>query len=433
MADLVPKPTEPLQPSQPDTWSFSSTVLLTKNKRPSSVLVWSLAGGSALVALWAVVAPLPETIAVQGKLQPGDAVKPIEAAVPGVVSAVLVKDGQAVQAGTPLIRFDQREAQAKLLAAKENRDRLANENAIYQAILGELPASGLTANQRQQLINQRQQVLGENRAAREELERSRARINGLRKALTTAVGIAQRYRSLSGTGATSQLQLLEAQAKVDQLRSDLQAEQRESARLQAQASATISGNDAELRSKIETNLRQIAELDQQISATKVLLSNITLRAPSAGLVFDVSVGPGSVVLGKGEKPLLKIVPQNNLQAKVYIPNSAIGFLREGQKAQISLTSFPAADYGRIPASVLRIGSDALTPEEQTRVLGTDSSGLYFPAILQLKRQSLQSGRSSIPLQSGMSLTADVHLRDRRFISLLTGMFEDQRRGLERIR
>ena len=144
------------------------------------------------------------------------------------------------------------------------------------------------------------------------------------------------------------------------------------------------------------------------------------------------VGIG-VVAGKQEKPLLKIVPQNNLQAKVYVPNNAIGFLRPGQSAQISLTSFPAADYGRLCAKVLRIGADALTPQEQTRVLGTTASGLYLPAVLQLQRQTPQTGRTSIPLQAGMSLTADIHLRDRRFISVITGLLEDQRRGLERMR
>mgnify|MGYP006280383883 FL=1 len=130
---------------------------------------------------------------------------------------------------------------------------------------------------------------------------------------------------------------------------------------------------------------------------------------------------------------MKIVPQKNLQAKVYIPNSAIGFLRPGQDAQIALTAFPAADYGRIPARVIRIGSDALTSEEQSRVLGTNAQGLYFPAVLQLSRQTLNRGKGGVPLQAGMSLTADIHLRDRRFISVITGMLEDQRRGLERMR
>ena len=414
-------------------WSFNQPVFLTKTKRQSSVLVWTLVGGTAAVVVWALLAPLPETIAVSGKLQPVSSVKEIEASVPGVVESVLVKEGQQVPAGAPLIRFDQRDAEAKLQAAQDIRTGLANENAIYRSILGEIPSSGLTPNQRLQLETKRQQVQGQNKAAREELARSRATLAGLRQSLSTATNIADRYRALVVSGATSQLQLLEAQSKIDNLKSQIEAEQRESARLQAQAQATITGNETDLRGKIEANLRQIADLDKQISEARVLLSNIVLRAPSAGLVFDVNVGRGSVVQGAGLKPLLKIIPQDNLQAKVYIPSDSIGFVHPGQRADISLASFNASDYGRLPAKVLRVGSDALTAEEQARVLGTQSSGLYFPAVLQLQSQQLKLGSLSVPLQAGMSLTADIHLRDRRFIAVIGGRLESQRRALERMR
>lgn len=424
---------QPGPPAASEPWSFNQPVLLRKTKRNSTVLAWTLVGGTFAVGLWAMFAPLPETIGVQGKLQPISAVKEIEAPVPGVVDTVLVQDGQQVHAGTPLIRFDQRDANAKLQAASAIRARLVNENAIYKVILGEVPAAGLTANQKRQLITKQKQVQGQNRAAREDLARSKAKISGLRQSLITANNIAERYRSLATFGAASQLQLLEAQAKVDDLHSEIETEERNVARLDANAQATISGNEAELRKLIEANLRTIADLDKQISEAKVLISNIELRAPAAGLVFDVSVSRGSVVSGKEAKPLLKIIPKGNLQAKVYIPNRAIGFVHPGQQADISLTSFSASDYGRLPAKVLLVGSDALTPDEQTRVLGTNESGLYFPAVLKLQSQYLELGTLQVPLQAGMSLTADIHLRNRTFISVIIGRLENQRRALERMR
>ena len=166
----------------------------------------------------------------------------------------------------------------------------------------------------------------------------------------------------------------------------------------------------------------------------MLLSNITITAPLDGLVFDLSVSRGSVVKTQGElKPLLKLIPQDQLLAKVYLPNSAIGFIQPGQRADVALTSFPRDEYGFVPATVKRIGSDALTPEEQQRVLGTQAKGLYFPTILELQRQSLVAGQRNVPLQAGMSLTADIFLRERRFISTITGGLENRLRGLERMR
>ena len=169
-----------------------------------------------------------------------------------------------------------------------------------------------------------------------------------------------------------------------------------------------------LRKEIEANLNRIASLDTEIRKTEVLLSRISVQAPISGLVFDLSVSRGDVVPGgRGVKPLLQIIPEGDLQAKIYIPNEAIGFIRKGQRAGISLTAFNASDY--VPATVQRIGSDALTPKEQQRELGQDTNGLYFPAILKLKDQALTVGQGSVPLQPGMSLTADLHLQ-RRFIA-----------------
>lgn len=433
MADLVPQPPPPDQPAAIEPWSFNQPVLLRKTRRVSSALVWTAVGGSAAALLWAVVAPLAQTVAVQGKLQPGSSVKEIEAPAPGVVAAVLVKEGQRVSSGQPLLRFDQRDATAKLRAASAIRERLRNETAVYRALIGELPTERLTPEQQRLFSSQSLALTGRNTAAREDLAKSRARLSGLRTNVATATNIAARYRRLVTEGASSQVQLLEAQARVDDITTQINAEEREVARLSASSAATSGGNEADLRSRIEANLRQIADLDKQISEANLLITYNLLRAPSSGIVFDINVGPGSVVREQSEKPLLKVVPQNNLQAKVYLPNDAVGFVLPGQRADISLDAFQASDYGRLPARVLRVGSDALTAEEQTRVLGTQTQGLYFPAVLELSHQYLPVGQRHIPLQAGMSLTADIHLRDRRFISVLTSFFEDKRRSLERLR
>ena len=130
--------------------------------------------------------------------------------------------------------------------------------------------------------------------------------------------------------------------------------------------------------------------------------------------------------------MLQIIPEDELQVKVFIPNEAIGFIHAGQRADISLTSFNASDFGYVAATVKQVGRDALTSKEQQRELGTDAQGLHFPATLTLKRQALQVGQRSIALQPGMSLTADLHLRTRRFISVITDLFDDKRRSLERL-
>ncbi|CRY91203.1 hlyD secretion family protein [Synechococcus sp. WH 8103] len=409
-------------------------MLLRKTRRNSSVLVWTLVGTTTFATLWAFLAPLPETVAVQGKLQPTQAIQDVEAALPGVVDSVLVQEGQEVKAGDLLLRFDPRETKAQLNAARIQREALNNKIIINRVLLGERPDEELNPNQRDLLEQMRKQQAAVKTAQREAEQRTRVRIAGLQRSLVTAETIAESYRLLLENGATSELQALNARSNVDDLRTELNALQRELASLTANHRAADAGSMAVMRSEIEENLRSIAELDSKIRAADVRLSRIELRASIDAVVFDITVSAGSVIDPNTEpKPLLKLVPQNDLQAKVFIPNDAIGFVGTNQRADISLNAFKASDFAYLPATVKRVGSDALTPDEQRRELGQEAQGLYFPAVLKLQRQSLQLGQRSVPLQPGMSLTADIHLRDRRFISAITDLLDDKRRGLERMR
>jgi hemolysin D len=432
--DLVGTPaTQPLhaEPSPAEPWVINQPVLLRASPRPTTVIVWTMIGGTGLLLLWSLVAPLGETVAVQGKLQPGQRVKQVEAPVAGVVAELLVKDGQSVKAGELLLRFDLRQARSQLTTAEAVRSRLLSENRIYSAALGERAAGDLTANQRLQLSNQTAQLRSSSRVAAEELRQSEQRLAGLRQSWQTASDIAERYRAMARAGAVSVVQELQTRSTANQLQSQIREEERTIARLEANVERVRTAPGAELRARIEGNLRQISDLDGQIRQARLQIQNGQLRAPVDGVVFDLRVSPSSVV--EPAMAMLALVPGGTLEAKVLVPSRAIGFISPGMKAQISLDTFPANDYGRLPAVVRTIGSDALTPEEMRSQLGAEASGLFYPVILQLQRQFLQAGQRHIPLKSGMSLTADLQIRQRPFISVLTSAFEDKLRSLERLR
>ena len=156
---------------QQRSWSFNQPVLLRKRRQASSLLVWSGVAATAGGVLWMVVAPLQETIAVQGKLQPIGQVRVIRAPAPGVVEQVLVRDGAEVTPGQLLVQMDLRQARQQLDSGRSVLERLQNENRIYQAALGEEPAAGLTANQRLALQKQRELLIGRREASAQELLR----------------------------------------------------------------------------------------------------------------------------------------------------------------------------------------------------------------------------------------------------------------------
>lgn len=422
-------------------WSFNQTVLLRKQNRSSSVMLWAGVGSVAALGLWAATAPLAETIAVQGKLEPGNPTRRIDAPVPGVVEAVLVKEGQFVRKGDPLVRFDLREPRSRLQAAESVRQRLLNENQIAAATLGDGTATaGLSSNQRLQLASQAEEFSSRRETARQELRKAQERLAGERASLATYQNIATRISGLVAQGAASEVQLLEARQNVQKSESSIAQELREIARLESSLINTSATTNVELRRKVEENLRQIAQLDSDIRQARQQIQFGLLTSPANGTVFDIEVSPGSVVAqGTGAsanasgKSLMKVVPNDALRARVYLPNEAIGFVRPGLRADLQIQAFNASDFGTVPAVVERIGSDALPAEEQKQVLGTDSSGLFYPAVMRLERQTIPLRTSEAPLQAGMKLTANITLRERRFINIFTGFFDDQRRNLERIR
>ena len=422
----------PLGSALSTEWSFRETVVLQRTQRASRSLLYIILGLSGVGLVWLVVAPINQTVLVQGKLEPNTKVKVIQTPVPGVVDTVMVKEGEPVKAGQVLIRFDLRDVRNQLASAATIKRQLLEENATYAASLGDRSTlAKLTPNQRERLSSQSEELRNKQDEALAQLRRSEVRISGLRQSVATARNIANRYEPLVRSGAVSEVQLLEARNKAQEIATQLAEEERESLRLQAQLRSTRSGPSADLRGRIEVNIRQIAEQDAKISTAQQQLLYGEIRSPATGRVFDLDVRRGSVA--QAAQPLLRVVPYDSLQAKVYIPSNVIGFIQQGQRADISLDTFPSSDYGRIDANVTKVSTDALTSEKQKEALGNDASGLYYPATLTLKRQTLQAGSKQIALQPGMSLSADIQLRQRRMLSVVAGFFEDKLRNLERMR
>jgi HlyD family secretion protein len=89
-------------------------------------------------------------------------------------------------------------------------------------------------------------------------------------------------------------------------------------------------------------------------------------------------------------------------------------------------SFPSGEFGYIRGTITSVGSDALPPNQL-------SQQYRFPATITLKEQNVQSGIQKLNLQSGMSVSANIKLRSRPVITVLSDMFTKQLDGVKRFR
>ena len=146
------------------------------------------------------------------------------------------------------------------------------------------------------------------------------------------------------------------------------------------------------------------------------------------MVFDLKPkGPGFVA--RSSEPVLKIVPDDYLQARIEIPSRSIGFVSVDKKVDISIDSFPSSDFGVVTGIVKRISSDALPPDP------SQGLGFRFPADITLDTQylKLKTGKKlQLPLQPGMSLSANIKLRKVSYLQLLLSNFSDKAKSLKQL-
>jgi hemolysin D len=274
--------------------------------------------------------------------------------------------------------------QQQLLQTKTQLASAQNLLKVNQEILQDIEPVAIEGGiARLQLRRQQQEVVrGEGEAMRLAQEQARLR-----------AGIAQAKQELQNT--------------IDLSRKDLSTKM-------AENSNAIASIDSQFMKVLVENQKQISEIDGQLSQAKQTLTYQELKAPVEGIVFDLQAnGPGYVVTAS--KPVLKIVPKDNLLAKVYITNQDIGFVHSDMVADVRIDSFPFSEYGDIKGQVTWIGSDALPPDPVREFYS-------FPAKIKLNTQTLDTSGQRIPLQAGMSVSANLKLRKRKVISLVTDLF-----------
>ena len=359
-------------------------------------VTWALIGSTVFGVGWLALARTEEIVVAPGKLEPIGSVQDIQMPVGGVADQILVKEGDRVKAGQVLMKLDTE-------ASEENRISLEKTIKLKQEQL----------------------------TLKEEEKRNTVQVNQeevlmLESNLQLQTEILERYEQLQAAGAFSEVQYLNQQNIVAETRGKLM--QTKADRLRQ--IALLDQQTAQLKS-------ELADLNGRLVESKVTLRYQQLRSPVDGVIFDLKPTSRGFT-AQSTQTVMKVVPMGSLEAKVEVPSNKIGFVRVPpgcpdkrevcMDADISIDSFPSTDFGVLKGKVTRIGSDALEPNPQEQ-----RQELSFPVTIELDDQqlTLKSG-SSLPLQVGMSLTANIKLRKVTYLQLLLGEFQNKAESLQRL-
>ena len=131
------------------------------------------------------------------------------------------------------------------------------------------------------------------------------------------------------------------------------------------------------------------------------------------------------------QPLLVVVPlDSHLEIEAMVSNRDIGFVHEGQSAEIKIDTFSFTRYGLLHGGVISVSQDAITrdkPHDKSgeKVQGTEVSSsepkgqeLSYAALVSLDRAQMQVDDKLVNLSPGMAVTVEIKTGSRRIISYL---------------
>jgi hemolysin D len=410
-------------------------VLETPPNPLGRIVLWSLLSFVAIAILWACVGHIEVVASAQGKVIPRGRVKYIQAADVGVVRAIHVSDGTFVKAGQPLIVLDPTATEAEAAQARESMFVAAVDRARARALVQaadsltwqfEAPEGMPAADVQMQksLVAAR---VAEHRTALSALREERgqrssdlamvgAEVRKIEQQLPLAEGQLASLEKLDKDGLVPHMRVDEVKERVVGLRQDLIIRTEELVKSRA-ALAGVDSQIAKLQSEFRAKALDAlseAEANHRLRAEEVKKANdkaslTILASPIDGTVAQLSVHTiGAVV--KPADALLAIVPKDEeLIIEAMVLNKDIGFVREGQPAEIKLEAFPFTRYGVVNGTIETISTDSVDNKEL---------GLVFPCQVKLAQTYIDVGSKRIALAPGFAATAEIKTGRRRIIEFL---------------
>lgn len=400
----------------------AQAVMSTAQTYRAQTLVRSALLLVGVLLVWASLAKIDEVTKGEAKVIPSRQLQVIQSLDGGVVSEILIKEGQVVEAGQLLLKIDEtratsgvRESAAQVFALKAKLARLKalaeghsfkppeaqdgnveeqrivdEERQLYDAKRSEL--SALVSISEQQLA-QRQQELSEAEAKRDSAKRS----------LELSQQELAKTRPLLATGAVSEVDVLRLERDVTRARGDKEQASAQASRAKAaisEATRKIQETDLSFRNEIRKDLSEVLGRLNALNEGAVALADKVdksqVKSPVRGRVQRLLANTVGGVVTPG-KDILEIVPLDDalvLEAKVQ-PRD-IAFIHPGQAATVKFTAYDFSIYGGLDAVVENISPDTVTDEKGTNT--------FYVVRVRTKQPNFND---KMPIIPGMTAEVDV--------------------------
>lgn len=379
-------------------------------------LVLTIAG---VLLLWAAIVKVDEITKGDGKVIPSRQLQVVQSLDGGIISEILIHEGQMVREGQVLIKID---ATRSLSGYKESRAiylsllaKAARLKAIAEGVPFVAPPEVLSeepelAGQEEKLYLDRKAVLESQvgiarvqlQQRSQELQEARARYESAAQGSELTSREYQMTKPLIESGAVSDVDLIRLQRDVSRFSGEKNQAGAQISRLQAavsEAQNKIANVELEFKNQARTELSEIQSKINGLVESSVALSDkvkqADIKAPMAGTIKRLLFNTVGGVVPAG-KDIVEIVPQEDqLLLEARVQPRDIAFLRPGQPAKVKFTAYDFSIYGSLDGVLEHISADSVLDEK---------GNSYFLVRVRTLKSSLGE---NLPIIPGMVAEVDI--------------------------
>lgn len=399
-------------------------------------LLWIVVLFFLIALAWSILGHVDEVAVAPGKVIPSGYTKVIQAEDKGIVRRLRVANGTEVKAGDVLIELD-------TVVAAADMKRLRQERDFYLLNLARLHAERDNRDfTPPKGIGSAEDVRQQTELSKIRLREFRSRIGALRRKIDVARSelenasvLYEKYanlmpiiegqrRKIAFLASEDLVSMFEYQGylqKEIETRQDLLAQKAEVAKARhAKAENEMELDRAKsewysnISAKIVEDRKQLQAVEEELvkATEKHRLSKIT--SPIDGVVQQLEVHTIGAILTPAQ-PIMLIVPNaGGMEYEVWVPNKDIGFVREGQTAEIKVETFGFQRYGTLKGCVKSVATEAREDERR---------GLVYQAFLETSRDYYLVQDRKIRLLPGMAVTGEIKIRRKRIIEYFLDTFK----------
>jgi hemolysin D len=405
-------------------------LLVEIEDRPTSPLgrglLYAILAFMVIGLLWLFLAKIDVVVSARGKVVPEGEIKTLQPIESGSISAIRVREGQAVKKGDILIEIDPSVTVTDLESKQKNLSLLELEIDRLNALVSDKPfipnstcndtaaiatqqlayLSAKSAYEQQRMVIE-QQIL----QTRSQSDASRSDLSRLGQLLSNAKEREVRLK-----------EVLDIIAKRDYIDAQNQRiEYQEQYRMKEHAITQSNSHIRELQEQLhlitqEYRSKLLAELTQKSKEATALRTEVettlfrnakqSITSPVDGYVGKLLITTVGGVVTPAEK-LITIIPKNApLLIKATVQNQDIGFIAKAMEAEVKIDTYDFQKYGLIHGNVKHIADDAIEDEKL---------GPVYEISITPTNTTLKGEGKTLPIHAGMSVTAELKVGKRRVI------------------